>query len=158
MAYISGKGGQFESKGRTDKIAFFLLELLSDFFGIFDMDAKKVVLYHDNKPKFDRLLDIALEKYARIRESKKKRLKAQRELKRYEWEVPEERVYDSETNTIEEAENHALTPFVQLNTASAPEREFVKFLEENTQWIDWWYKNGDNGKQQIGRASCRERV
>ncbi len=147
MAYISGKGGQFESKGRTDKIAFFLLELLSDFFGIFDMDAKKIVLYHENKPKFDRLLDIALEKYARIRESKKKRLKVLRELKRYEWEVPEERVYDSETNTIKETENHALTPFVQLNTASAPEREFVKFLEENTQWIDWWYKNGDNGKQ-----------
>lgn len=37
-------------------------------------------------------------------------------------------------------------PFIQLNTASTPEKEFVKFLEANSQYIDWWYKNGDNGK------------
>ena len=38
--------------------------------------------------------------------------------------------------------NHALLPFVQLNEASNPEKEFVKYLEEHSQWIDWWYKNG----------------
>lgn len=46
MAYISTKGHQFESKGRADKIASYLLEIIDDFFGIFDTDAKKVVLYH----------------------------------------------------------------------------------------------------------------
>ena len=51
MAYISTKGHQFESKGRTDKIAGYLLEMLADYFGIFETDAKKVVLYHDNKTK-----------------------------------------------------------------------------------------------------------
>ena len=30
-------------------------------FNLYDTDAKKVVLYHDNKPKFDRLLDLALD-------------------------------------------------------------------------------------------------
>ena len=34
IAYIDGKGGQFERKGRTDKIASFLTELIADFFGI----------------------------------------------------------------------------------------------------------------------------
>lgn len=147
MAYISGKGGQFESKGRTDKIANYLLEMLADFFGIFDIDAKKVVLYHGNKPKFDRLLDKALEAYALRRKNTKKSSLSSREFKQYDWEVPEERIYDSETNKVEEAENHALTPFVQLDTASNPEKAFVKFLEDNSEWIDWWYKNGDKGKQ-----------
>ena len=39
-------------------------------------------------------------------------------------------------NHIETAKNHALLPFVQLNEASNPEKEFVKYLEEHSQWID----------------------
>lgn len=147
MAYISGKGGQFESKGRTDKIASYLLEMLADYFGVFETDAKKVVLYYDNRPKFDRLLEKALTTYAQKRQNLKTRMAAKREFKQYDWEVPEERVYDSETNHVEEVANHALLPFVQLNQASNPEREFVKLLEDNSKWIDWWYKNGDKGKQ-----------
>lgn len=38
-------------------------------------------------------------------------------------------------------------PFVQLRTASSPEREFEAYLEANSEYIDWWYKNGDSGKQ-----------
>lgn len=150
MDYISKKGHQFESKGRADKIANYLLEMLADYFGIFDTDAKKVVLYNGtprNQAVFDRLLDKALDTYARKREYAKRRSAATRELKQYNWEVPEERIYDSETNHIEIAENHALLPFVQLNNAFNPEIEFVKYLEEHSQWIDWWYKNGDKGKQ-----------
>ncbi|RHR53295.1 DEAD/DEAH box helicase family protein [Parabacteroides sp. AF17-28] len=147
MAYISTKGHQFESKGRADKIASYLLEIIADFFGIFDTDAKKVVLYHQNRPKFDRIIDTALEKYLRKRNAAKKISEATREFKKYNWEVPEERIYDSETNHIEEVGNHALLPFVQLNQASNPEKNFVAYLEENKEYIDWWYKNGDKGKQ-----------
>ena len=146
IAYIDGKGGQFERKGRTDKIASFLTELIADFFGIYETDAKKVVLYHENRPKFDRLLETALEKYARKREVAAVRAAATRVYKEHDWEVPEQRVYDAETNHVAPAENHALLPFIQLNAASNPEKEFVKFLEANSQWIDWWYKNGDSGK------------
>lgn len=146
IAYIDGKGNQFERKGRTDKIASFLAELIADFFGIYETDAKKVVLYHENRPKFDRLLETALEKYACQRQVAAARAAATRVYKEHEWEVPEERVYDAETNQVVPAKNHALLPFIQLNTASNPEKEFVKFLEANAQYIDWWYKNGDKGK------------
>ena len=146
IAYIDGKGGRFERKGRTDKIASFLTELIADFFGIYETDAKKVVLYHENRPKFDRLLEKALETYARMREVAAANAAATRVYKEHDWEVPEQRVYDAETNHVAPAENHALLPFIQLNTASNPEKEFVKFLEANSQYIDWWYKNGDSGK------------
>ncbi|MCD8290319.1 MAG: DEAD/DEAH box helicase family protein [Prevotella sp.] len=145
--YISGKGHQFERKGRTDKIGGYLLEMLADFFGINETDAKKVVLYFANRPKFDRLLEIVLESYLKKRQEAKKRSMIMRDFKKYDWEVPEERVYDSETNKIDTAKNHAMLPFVQLNEASKPEREFEEYLEENSEWIDWWYKNGDKGKQ-----------
>ena len=147
LDYIDHKGHQFESKGRTDKIAGYLLEMIADYFGIFETDAKKVVLYHDNRPKFDRLIDIALEKYAKMRQIAKQKASSARKFVEYQWCVPEERIYDSDSNHIESAKNHALMPFVQLNVASGPEKDFVTFLEANTQYIDWWYKNGDKGKQ-----------
>lgn len=147
MAYIATKGHQFESKGRTDKIASYLLEILADFFGIFDTDAKKVVLYNTNRPKFDRIIDSALERYARLRERARKESAAKRVFKKYDWEVPEERTYDNETSHVEEVDTHALLPFVELTQASNPEKEFVAYLEQNRQYIDWWYKNGDKGKQ-----------
>ncbi len=147
MAYTSGKGHQFESKGRTDKIASFLLELLADFFEIYETDAKKVVLYHENKPKFDRLLDIAFTKYAEKRMQAKRRSVVNRQLKQYNWELPEERLYDGDTNKEVDAKTHALQAFVQLKQASNPEKEFVKYLEQHAGYIDWWYKNGDKGKQ-----------
>ena len=147
MAYIATKGHQFESKGRTDKIASYLLEILADFFGIYETEAKKVVLYHSNRPKFDRIIDSALERYARIRDKTRKESAAKRVFRKYGWEVPEERTYDNETSHIEETGNHALLPFVQLNQASNPEKDFVAYLEQNSQYIDWWYKNGDKGKQ-----------
>lgn len=146
LDYIDQKGHQFESKGRTDKIAGYLLEMIADYFGIFETDAKKVVLYHDNRPKFDQLLDKALETYARKRGEAAAKAAATRVYKEHDWEVPEQRVYDAETNHVAPADNHALIPFIQLNTASNPEKEFVKFLEANSQYIDWWYKNGDSGK------------
>lgn len=147
IAYIDGKGNQFERQGRTDKIASFLTELIGDFFGIYETDAKKVVLYHENRPKFDRLLDMALERYARQRRQAAVRSAANRVYCEHQWEVPAERVYDADTNQLVPAGNHALLPFVQLNTASNPEKEFIEFLEANEEYIDWWYKNGDNGKQ-----------
>lgn len=147
LAYINTKGGQFESRqgDRTNRIAGYLLGVLEDYFNIYDTDAKKVVLYHDNKPKFDRLLDLALDRYMRQRAAAKPT--AKRILTEYTWEVPEERLYDGDTHHIEpEVRNHALNPFVEINDASKPEERFVAFLEKHSDKIDWWYKNGDKGR------------
>lgn len=148
-AYIDKKGGQFEYRqgGRTDRIATYLLGILEDYLGLFETDAKKVVLYHENQPKIDRIIDLALDEYMRIRHLKRGR--AVRPLKQYEWSVPEERVYDGETNhAVPDIANHALDPYVRLNDGgSRQEDDFVAFLEANTAYIDWWYKNGDKGRQ-----------
>lgn len=147
ISEISKYVSSFESKNNpADKLAGYLLETIADFFGIFDTDAKKVFLYHDNRPKFDRLLRIALDRYIKMREVKKQKASA-RAMKEFQWSVPEERLYEDETHRLQLADNHALQPFYELNSASTPEKAFANFLEENSEYIDWWYKNGDKGRQ-----------
>ena len=147
MAYISGKGNQFEARqgDRTNRIAGYLLSVMEDFFQIYDTDAKKVVLYHENRPTFDLLLDEALERYMNRR--KQNTFSNKRIIMGFNWEVPEERIYDADTHKIDmDALNHALTPFIELNSVHTPEKHFVAFLEKHSEHIDWWYKNGDKGK------------
>lgn len=142
--YVAG----FENKNRpADKLASYLLEVMAEYFGIFDTDAKKVILYHENAPYFDRLIRQALDRYLKER-AKKKAAAKDRIFATVQWEVPDERVYDQDTHKVrEELHNHALLPFVELNTASTPEKRFAAFLEKNSQYIDWWYKNGDKGRE-----------
>lgn len=142
--YVAG----FENKNHpADKLASYLLETLADFFGVYDTDAKKIVLYNENRGLFEKLIHEALAAYAKMRNDKKKNAQA-RIFNEFEWEVPDERVYDEETHHIRtEVSNHALLPFVELNSAAKPEKDFVEFLERNSAHIDWWYKNGDSGRQ-----------
>jgi type III restriction enzyme len=146
ITYIASRLGAFERAHSTDKLAGYLLEMMADYFGIFETDAKKVILFHQNKPKFDDFIAKALARYTELL-NKRKQEAQKRAFKKYTWEVPEERLYDDETNHYSEAKNHALLPFVQLNNASNPEKNFEAYLEANKEYIDWWYKNGDSGRQ-----------
>lgn len=147
LTFIASYLGGFERKNNpVDKLAGYLLEAINDFFGVSDTDAKKVVLYHENKPKFDRLIRIAIERYKYLRVIKRKKA-TRNHLKEFDWSVPEQRLYDEDTHKMKKVDNQALLPFFELNTASTPEQRFVQFLEKNNEYIDWWYKNGDKGQQ-----------
>lgn len=152
-AFCASMLGAFERKHSLRILSGYILETMEKFFNLFEADAMKVILYKGrkgdggNQSKFEHVIRVALNNYAR--EVAKRRGEAKRRaFVSYDWEVPEERWYNSEKNTeIESMRNHALLPFIQLNTASSPEREFEAFLEANSASIDWWYKNGDSGKQ-----------
>ena len=138
-------GGNFERKHSTGILAGYLLTYLEEHFDLFETDAIKVILA--NRPKFEEIVTVALQRYLLIIEKRKDDRKA-RSYVDYTWEVPAERYYKVETHHIaKRAKNHALLPFVELNAASNPEQEFAVFLEQNSAYIDWWYKNGDEGKQ-----------
>ena len=140
-------GGNFERKHSTGVLAGYLLSYMEEHFEVFETEAIKVILYHANKSKFEEIVTLALQRYLKIIEQRRGERKA-RSFVDYTWEVPAERYYKVETHHLEErAKNHALLPFVELNAASNPEQEFAAFLEQNAAYIDWWYKNGDEGKQ-----------
>ncbi len=139
--------GKFEKAHSTDVLAGYLLSAMEELFELFETDAKKVILYHANKPKFIDIIQKSLEIYDRLLQGRKREAR-QRAFEPYQWEVPEERLYKEETHHVKKnVFEHALIPFVELNNVSIPEDRFSSFLETNRDYIDWWYKNGDEGKQ-----------
>ena len=139
--------GGFEKAHSTDILAGYLMQAMEILFELFETDAKKVILYHANKPKFTDIIIKALANYERKLQERQRKAK-ERAFEKYTWEVPAERLYKESTHHVmPKVEEHALLPFIELNEARDPERRFRDFLEANNAYIDWWYKNGDEGKQ-----------
>ncbi len=139
--------GSFEKAHSTDILAGYLMQAMEILFELFETDAKKVILCHANKPKFTDIITKALANYERKLQERQRKAK-ERAFEKYTWEVPAERLYKESTHhVIPKVEEHALLPFIEMNTVSTPERRFSDFLESNKEYIDWWYKNGDEGKQ-----------
>ena len=142
----------YEKAHSTGVLANYLLEAMENLFELFETEAKKVVLYHENRPKFADVVSRALDRYSRQLEKRQQEAK-KRSFEQYEWEVPEDRTYTEENHVIKDnMEDHALLPFIELRTASTPEQEFALFLESHRDSIDWWYKNGDCGREHYAVA------
>lgn len=127
-----------------------LKKVLWELFELDECNAIKVMLHEDNKAKFEDIIERSIIRYQEIIEKKKER---ERYLVQNDWEVPEERVYNEKNNVVvQDVEGHALEPFIRLKDSSDPERRFEIFLESNGEHIDWWYKNGDSGRQHYAIA------
>ena len=123
-----------------------LLDSMEKLFEIFEFDAIRVICCKQNDAKFIDIIQRALLHYkTNVLE---KKLKEDRGYVPFYWSVPEARDYkDSTFHEVEEVTNHALMPYYELNKVSTPEQHFTAFLEENSEYIDWWYKNGDSGSE-----------
>lgn len=139
--------GGFEKAHSTGVLANYLMEVMENLFELFETEAKKVILYHDNKQKFADLVTKALARYEKILQKRQQEAKS-RSFESYEWEVPADRLYTEEHHhPCPNVKDHALIPFLELNEVSRPENSFAKFLESHADTIDWWYKNGDSGRE-----------
>lgn len=142
-------GNEYEQRS-VKTLAGALKEVMEELFEVFEYDAMKIILsndnVHHNRPKFERLISKAIQRYTeklRIRQSAAKR----RAFKHYDWVVPAERAYPIDTfNEVLKFDYHALLPFMEFKSASSVEKAFAAFLDENNNAIEWWYKNGDQGK------------
>lgn len=147
LDYCRSLLGAFEKSHSTDVLVGYLCDAMEELFDIFETDAKKVILFHGNRPKFTDIINKALDRYKARLQQRQQQARA-RAFQQYTWEVPADRLYKQNTHEIQERiEDHALLPFVELKAVSSPEKKFTAFLEDNKQYIDWWYKNGDEGKQ-----------
>jgi type III restriction enzyme len=147
MAFCSKTLGGTYEKVSVRTLAVDLEEVMENLFELFESDALKVILYHTNRPKFEDIIKKALYSYTLKLKERQRAIKA-KGFVRYNWEVPADRLYKEDThNKRAEVENHALMPFIEFNGASDQEKNFTDYLETNTEYIDWWYKNGDEGKQ-----------
>ncbi len=124
----------------------YIITFMEEMLGVFEVDVPKTILYNKNRPHFEELFQKAIEAYTKKVNERRAQAK-NRSFRLYHWLVPESREYNETTNQIEPAHIHALIPFIRQKTASSPERSFEAFLEANQNYIDWWYKNGESGKQ-----------
>lgn len=151
MQFCATFMSKFE-KLSTPTLRGYLLQLMENYLGFFETESPRIILYHTNKPKFAELVTIAINLYIKAIEVRQHAAK-QRAFKTYNWEVPANREYSETSNEeVPGVKEHALMPFIQLKNASSPEKRFEKFLESNKDSIDWWYKNGDEGKQHYSIA------
>lgn len=140
---------KYEKAAGTPILASAIVDVMERLFDISEYETPKIVMSErpvDNRSKFTDLLTRALDEYYKRVETRKA-IARERSFTPWTWEVPESRTYNADTNThIDDVENHALTPFARQNNASGQEIKFEDFLEQNSGYIDWWYKNGDNGR------------
>lgn len=109
----------------------------------FEYDARKIYLYPNNKAIVLDDIRVALEKFDAWQQAIGNE---RRRVEYSDWQIPKERYY-SEKHIKEEIENHALFPFYEQNGASNPEKLFKQFLIDNADKIQYWYKNGDSGRE-----------
>ncbi len=139
-------GTKFEKVSVTT-LGYVLKDVLGNLFGLQESDIAKFVLNPNNSPKFEDVIVKALDEYLDML-IKKQKEKIEKSFVQYDWEVPADRLYSESSHRVrEDVEKHALIPFVEQINASNPEVRFTTFLEAHKEYIDWWYKNGDSGKQ-----------
>lgn len=153
--------GSFAKFDSTPILKGAIESALEDFLGVFQTDIPKVVLYHANKGQFENLIKSALNEYEKVMEKKEPK---ERKYEHLKWSLPEERPYNSNVSVSQEGKifMHALKPYFEQTMASAPERDFAQFVDAQNDTVDWWYKNGDDGKQHFavpytdsgGRERC----
>lgn len=147
MAFCSKTLGGTYEKVSVKTLAVDLKEVMEELFELFESDALKVILYYANRPKFEDIIKKALAAYVVVLKNRQIKTKSKGYVK-YIWQVPAERFYKEDTNRVNDSVvNHALTPYIERVELLAPETNFTTYLEANKEYIDWWYKNGDEGKQ-----------
>lgn len=153
LAFCKKLLGNYYEQRSVKTLAGYIKEVMEELFELYEYDAIKVILSNDNKyhnrQKFARIIGKAIDCYTqrlRLRQAQAKR----RAFKHYDWIVPAERAYPVDLYVERrDLPTHALFPYMQSKPkakGSETERKFETFLEENANAIDWWYKNGDQGK------------
>ena len=136
--------GNFAKNDSATVLYGALMSIMEDLFQVFETDAKRIILYYKNRGEFIKGIDMALKAYRARKEIEAR--KAQPTIEEFEWKIPDTRVYNGDTHSRVKATMHAMQPFFALNRESGPEQQFRLFLEQNDDSIDWWYKNGDTGR------------
>lgn len=146
--------GSFAKHDSTPVLKGAIEKALEDYLQIFSMDVPKVVLFHRNRPHFEDLIRKAINRYAALLDKQNNETSGDAPYKEFIWEVPETRIYNSEKNISREGEiyNHALMPYFEQKGVSVPEYNFARWIDAQRDEVDWWYKNGDEGKQHFAVA------
>lgn len=137
---------RFDKRDSLSAMEQAIYEFMKSFCGYEKKEiVQRIVLFHENRPKFVSVLKKAQERY--LVDMKDRMKKAMEQVYRYDWVLPTSRTYKYDTHQKVTAPAHALQPYYELRSSSVPEVNFRDFLNKHNESIQWWYKNGDKGKE-----------
>ena len=115
-----------------------------------EMILVQMVLAHNgNRKQFEEILASAIEAYKAVRE--KEILKRVEESEQfYDFEIAKESFFNQYTDERVEHEKFVYEPCYLSASRLNPEKNFEKFLAENSDKIVWWWKNGENKQDYFG--------
>lgn len=142
--FVRDNVSPFAPVDSTPVLEMTLICLFEDYFLIGQYDAIKIMVFDQNMPPFIELIEKSKEHYD-LELKKKARMKSKK-IETARWEIPEERIYNENYSEVH-ARSHVLIPYYESLKASSPEKAFRSFLELHSGAIEWWYKNGDSGKE-----------
>ena len=139
--------GSFAKYDSTPVLKGAIESALEEYLQVFSTDVPRVVLYDKNRPRFEELIRTSLNQYAAHLQAQHPSVN-EPSYKTSEWHVPEMRLYNSAHHNNRDGEvfNHALRPFFESISVSGPEYAFARWVDRQSELVDWWYKNGDEGK------------
>lgn len=149
--YCLASCGDYQKDASWERIKYHTQLLFEEYLAMFGTDVFKIVLY--NQTRFDDLYNLAREIYAQIMAAKATSKSII--VKEYEkpWDVPEFKIFN-DSYIPYEAKAHALDPlFARIRGInqlfdSDNENRFIELLIQNEgEYIQWWYKNGSNNKE-----------
>jgi type III restriction enzyme len=110
---------------------------------------QKIFLHNGNKAIFEKILAQAIEAYRGVKEDEV-REKVKESEKYYDFELPKELFFNDHTDELVAVKNYAYDNCYLGKDRSEPEKHFEKFLDDNSEKIAWWWKNGENKQDYLG--------
>src|SRR3989344_1988665 len=108
-----------------------------------------IFAHNGNRKQFEEILASAIEAYKAVRE--KEILKRVEESEQfYDFEIAKESFFNQHTDERVEHEKFVYEPCYLSASRLNPEKNFEKFLTENSDKIVWWWKNGENKQDYFG--------
>jgi type III restriction enzyme len=137
--------GGYAPVDSTPRMSFSMQQMLMSYCGYDEVSAMKIVLSDNNQARFEDIISKSLLIYDN--KTNEKRTQSNQKIKEYHWNVPSERIYTEHYVEVKnETTSHALQPLFIQKDSSEPERLFMKYLDDNSESIKWWYKNGDGSQ------------
>jgi type III restriction enzyme len=110
---------------------------------------QKIFVHNGNKAIFEKILSQAIEAYRGVKKSEVDE-KVKESEKHYDFELPKELFFNEHTDELIKVEKYAYDNCYLGKDRSEPEKHFEKFINDNTEKIVWWWKNGENKQDYFG--------
>lgn len=111
--------------------------------------AQMIFVHNGNRKKFEEILAGAIEKYKAIRDKEIMKKVEESEIW-YDLEIAKESYFNQYTDERADFEKYVYEPCYLSAARLNPERNFEKFLAENSGAIVWWWKNGEKKQDYFG--------